>query len=103
MVAANIDLNVLLENATGSLVECICIGQTFIQDTIDGLNNKFPDLGIFISVKLFNPSSYPSDDVERETMIGDWLQRLISKLNIDNSIIDIKKCLGELEDSVGIL
>ena len=87
----------------GSLDECIRSGKDFVQHVIDDLNNRFPDVTFFNAIKLFNPSSYPIEENEREKKTKEWLHKLIGKFNIDRQIVDMKRCFNELEDFVGML
>ena len=54
---SNFNLNIFHGNVkNGSLDECISIGKDFVQYVIDALNNCFPDVTFFNTIKLFNPS-----------------------------------------------
>ena len=48
---------------------------------------------------MFNPSLYPIKENEREKKTNEWLH----KLNIDNQIVDMKRCFNEREDFVDML
>ena len=101
---SDFNLNMFHGNVeNGSLDECITIGKDFVQHVIDALNNRFPDVTFFNAVKLFNPSSYPIEENEREKKTTEWLHKLIGKFNIDRQIVDMKRCFNEREDFVGML
>ena len=52
-------------NVEGTLEQCKILGASYVQKVIDSLNNRFLDLPIFTSAKLFNPKHYPLDDHDR--------------------------------------
>ena len=52
----------------GSLEDCITLGRLYVQNVIDSLNDRFPDLPIFNAAKLFNPKHYPMDALNRGTL-----------------------------------
>ncbi|MCO5592330.1 hypothetical protein L7F22_046331 [Adiantum nelumboides] len=102
----DLDLNMLPEDSvkeTGSLEECISMGQTYVQNILNALTWRFEDLSVYNAFKVFSPSSYPLDTIDREKRTREWLERLINRLNVDSHTIDIRKCISEREDFVGML
>ncbi|MCO5576302.1 hypothetical protein L7F22_030113 [Adiantum nelumboides] len=102
----NLDLNMLPEDSvkeTGSREECISMAQTYVQNILDALTRRFEDLSVYNAFKVFSPSSYPVDVIDREKRTQEWLERLINRLNVDSHTIDIRRCLSEREDFVGML
>ncbi|KAH7364992.1 hypothetical protein KP509_18G002600 [Ceratopteris richardii] len=73
----------------GSLEECICMAKIYVKNILESLDRR--------------PSSYPSNITDRERMTHEWLNRIINRLNIDTHMIDIRKCMNEREDFVGML
>ena len=49
----------------GSIEECRIIGVEYVQQVVDALNERFPDIGIFNACKLFSPKLYLADDDEQ--------------------------------------
>ena len=52
---------------------------------------------------MFNPSLYPIEENEREKKTNEWLHKLIGKFNIDNQIVEMKRCFNEREGFVYML
>ncbi|MCO5547301.1 hypothetical protein L7F22_000749, partial [Adiantum nelumboides] len=104
--ANNLDLNVLPEESAkenGSLEECISMARSYVQNILDGLNRRFEDLSIFNAFKIFCPSCYPVNAIDREKKTQEWLERLLNRLNVDSTTVDIRRCTSEREDFVGML
>ncbi|MCO5601090.1 hypothetical protein L7F22_055209 [Adiantum nelumboides] len=102
----DLDLNMLPEDSvkkTGSLEECISMRQTYVQNILNALTWRFEDLSVYNAFKVFSPSSYPLDTIDREKRTREWLERLINRLNVDSHTIDIRKCISKREDFVGML
>ncbi|KAH7426346.1 hypothetical protein KP509_11G097500 [Ceratopteris richardii] len=87
----------------GSLQECIFMAKIYVKNNLDALDRRFEDLSMYNAFKIFSPSSYPSNIVDRERMTYEWLSRIINRLNVDSHMIDIHKCMNEREDFVGML
>ncbi|KAH7331559.1 hypothetical protein KP509_20G040300 [Ceratopteris richardii] len=88
---------------SGSLDECISMAKVYVTNILESLNKRFEDISVYNAFKLFSPSSYPVDEYDREKMTQEWLSRINNRLNIDSRMIDIRKCMSEREDFVGIL
>ncbi|KAH7437452.1 hypothetical protein KP509_05G072900 [Ceratopteris richardii] len=87
----------------GSLQECIFMAKIYVKNILDALDRRFEDLSMYNAFKIFSPSSYPSNIVDRERMTYEWRSRIINPLNVDSHMIDIHKCMNEREDFVGML
>ncbi|KAH7424145.1 hypothetical protein KP509_12G092200 [Ceratopteris richardii] len=104
--ANNFDLNALpCDNAkyNGSLDECISMAKVYVTNILDSLNKHFEDISVYNAFKVFSPSSYLPDVYDREKMTLEWLNRVINRLNVDSRMVDIRKCINEREDFVGML
>ena len=60
-----------------SLEDCITTGRLYVQNVIDSLNDRFPDLPVFNVVRFFSPKHYPMDALDRGTLIEQWLNQLV--------------------------
>ena len=80
----------------GSLESCIKLSQNYVQNVIDGLNARFPDLSLFNAAKLFSPCHYADDDVIRDSKAKTWLGILISHLQPN---VDVNACPQILHDA----
>ncbi|KAH7434142.1 hypothetical protein KP509_06G002200 [Ceratopteris richardii] len=92
----DIDLNSFpsnLDKEIGSLEECICMAKIYVKNILESLDRRFEDLSIYNAFKIFSPSS----------MTHEWINRIINRLNINTHMIDIRKCMNEREDFVGML
>ena len=56
-------------NVEGTLEQCKILGASYVQKIIDNLNNRFSNLPIFTSTKLFSPKHYPLDDHDKGFLI----------------------------------
>ncbi|KAH7284550.1 hypothetical protein KP509_34G059300 [Ceratopteris richardii] len=83
--------------------ECVCIGKIYVQNILNALTRRFTDISVFNALKIFSPSSYPVDANEREKKTQEWLEKVIERINIDSSVIGIRRCINEREDFVGML
>ncbi|KAH7421425.1 hypothetical protein KP509_13G056600 [Ceratopteris richardii] len=86
-----------------SLDECISMAKVYVTNILDSLNKHFEDISVYNAFKVFSPSSYPPDAYDREKMTLEWLNRVINRLNVDSRMVDIRKCINEREDFVGML
>ncbi|KAH7428076.1 hypothetical protein KP509_10G074500 [Ceratopteris richardii] len=90
-VDGKLHTHILRIESIGSLEECISMAQIYVKNILNAMNKGFEDSPIFNSFKVFSQSSYPSDAVERE------------KITLQCQTIDIRRCINEREDFVGML
>ena len=88
-------------NVEGTLEQCKILGASYVQKVIDSLNNRFPDLPIFTSAKLFSPKHYPLDDHDRGQLTETWLVRIVSHFQWDQELVG--RCNAELLEFVETL
>ncbi|KAH7440127.1 hypothetical protein KP509_04G092600 [Ceratopteris richardii] len=101
-----LDLNIAFDSVmqeTGCFEECVFIGKIYVQNILNALTRRFADISVFNALKIFSLSSYPVDANEREKKTQEWLEKVIERINIDSSVIDIRRCINEREDFVGML
>ncbi|KAH7439027.1 hypothetical protein KP509_04G041600 [Ceratopteris richardii] len=79
------------------------LAQIYVQNVLNALTQRFEDISVFNALKIFSPSSYPVDANEHEKKTQEWLQKVIERINIDSSMIDMCKYINEREDLVGML
>jgi hypothetical protein len=57
----------------GLLEDCITLGRLYVQKVIDSLNDHFP---VFNAAKFYNLKHYFIDELDRDTLTEQWLNRL---------------------------
>ena len=70
-------------NVEGTLEQCKILGASYVQKVINSLNNRFPDLPIFTSTKLFSSKHYILDDHDTGQLKETWLARIVSHFQWD--------------------
>ncbi len=84
-----------------SLEDCITTGRLYVQNVIDSLNDRFPDLPVFNVVRFFSPKHYPMDALDRGTLTKQWLNRLVTHFKWSFVLVD--RMNAELLEFVEIL
>ena len=85
---SDFNLNMFNGNVeNGSLDECITIGKDFVQHVIDALNNRFPDVTFFNAIKLFNPSSYPIEEMKERKRQRNGCTNLLGSLTLIGKLL----------------
>ncbi|KAH7428994.1 hypothetical protein KP509_09G026200 [Ceratopteris richardii] len=92
-----------LPKKTGCFEECVCMGKIYVQNILNTLTRRFEDISVFNALKIFSPSSYLVDANERDKKTQEWLAKVIERINIDSSVIDMRRCMNEREDFIGML
>ncbi|KAH7277645.1 hypothetical protein KP509_39G060800 [Ceratopteris richardii] len=87
----------------GCFEECVCMGKIYVQNILNALNQRYEDISVFNALKIFSPSSYPVDANERDKKTQEWLAKVIERINVDSSVIDMRRCMNEREDFIGML
>ncbi|KAH7428981.1 hypothetical protein KP509_09G025500 [Ceratopteris richardii] len=101
-----LDLNIAFDSVmqeTGCFEECVCMEKIYVQNILNTLTRRFEDISVFNALKIFSPSSYPVDANERDKKTQEWLAKVIERINIDSSVIDMRRCMNEREDFIGML
>ncbi|KAH7424117.1 hypothetical protein KP509_12G090700 [Ceratopteris richardii] len=83
--------------------KCVCMGKIYVQNILNALNQRYEDISVFNALKIFSPSSYPVDANERDKKTQEWLAKVIERINVDSFVIDMRRCMNEREDFIGML
>lgn len=89
----------------GSVEDCKALGEVLVQNVVQLLIDRFPDINVFHSARLFSPKYYPSDEIEMERMTSHWLEKLLERFcdGLPQPLVDRESCKGELHEFVSML
>ncbi|BBN17305.1 hypothetical protein MPTK1_7g13480 [Marchantia polymorpha subsp. ruderalis] len=93
-------------NRGGSIGDCKILGQEYIRKVIESLNERFPDNHTYNAAKIFSPKYYPGDEIERERVTSQWLERLLEKFgshDLEEPLVNSERCRQELPEFVSML
>ncbi|MCO5564404.1 hypothetical protein L7F22_018065 [Adiantum nelumboides] len=90
-----------LDKDDGSLDACIAMAKIFVQQVIDCVNDRYPNMYFFNDSKLFSPQHYPRDEDEREKKCSLWLARLLDRFG--GHVVCVDGCKKELRSFVDTL
>ncbi|MCO5575073.1 hypothetical protein L7F22_028870 [Adiantum nelumboides] len=81
-----------------SLNNCVMLAKSFVQELINGINERFMDLPLFNAAKLFAPTSYEKDIRVRSQMHKGFLERLFAKFGVgEHKLLDTMQCEFEVD------